>query len=865
MKSHEPPPPSPQQPRDSRLTAINFVADAVNRTLDIKEIADNALHAILATMKLDAGVVYIWQDEDEALKLFAWRGISEAFARQVNTVPRNADETIDAVLAGDTRVIEDFALAQNFFRVNVVRAGFRSAVLTPIRTQGFVVGLLALGNYRPHAFSRDEIDLIEVVTNQIGNAMVHAQLQSDLRASEEQYRSLVENSDDAIFITGREGRPRFANPAFERLLGYSVEELASFDAFARVHPEDLEAVRQTVERLLADRPAQSVQYRFQRSDGGWIVLEGTASVFSREGGRVKELQFVMRDVTQARQRQEQLMRRNRQLAALSMLAEVANSSLKIDDIARNTLEVALESTGMEGGAVQLADAAHTQLELYLQTGLPEELVAELKTVRWGESLSGAVAATGQPRVSTDIAAEGAGVRPAAVRHGFKSIIIVPVKAKGEMLGTLGLVSRKELAFTPAVIEMVQAMGSQFGIALANARLYEAQLRENEKLNALLEISSGTTQQLEWKSLLQRILRKAAGLLQADGAYMVRYHTAGDEAEVVAATSAFEELIGRRYHASLGLFGQIRAMRQGRIFSRDEITQHGHSPVLRATELRSVLLVPLISRNELIGALGLVRRVEATSDFTRENLELMEAFASRAAVAIDNAQLLEDLQAKNDLLQLLIEEAHHRIKNNLQMISGLLQLQAEVGPTEGAWAEHLHTAISRIQAIAQVHNLLSQEMPQNVDAHLLIQTIVDSLATSGATRGRPPEIATELDHVWLSSEQAVALALIVNELLANALLHGRPPEGQPLRLRVRCVQEDHEMALTVSDNGGGLRGEKTGGQGMNIVAQLAQVNLRGALEIGNRDGGVCAQLRFAIAPLPAEVPGGSGQRFAEAGA
>jgi two-component sensor histidine kinase len=151
---------------------------------------------------------------------------------------------------------------------------------------------------------------------------------------------------------------------------------------------------------------------------------------------------------------------------------------------------------------------------------------------------------------------------------------------------------------------------------------------------------------------------------------------------------------------------------------------------------------------------------------------------------------------------------------------------------------------------------------------LIQTIVDSLFTSGVSRGEPPEVLTELDHVWLSSEQAVALALIVNELLANALLHGRPPAGEQLRVRVRCVREVNEMALTVCDNGGGFRGDQANrdvkGQGTNIVAQLAQVNLRGTLEIGNRDGGVCAQLRFAIAPLPAQVPA-STKRLAEAGA
>src|SRR5437867_9147876 len=216
MKIFESNAPAIKPLRDVRLTAINFVADAINRTVDLKEIADNAVHAIVAVTELDAGAVYVWQDSDQALRLFAWRGISEAFARQVATLRKGDDATIDAVLDGATKLVEDFTLAPRLFRANVVSAGFRSAVMCPIRAHGFVVGLLTLGTYKTRVFEGDDVELIEVVANQIGIAMVHAQLEADLRASEEQYRGLVENSDDVIYIAGPDMRPRFANSALPR-------------------------------------------------------------------------------------------------------------------------------------------------------------------------------------------------------------------------------------------------------------------------------------------------------------------------------------------------------------------------------------------------------------------------------------------------------------------------------------------------------------------------------------------------------------------------------------------------------------------------------------------------------------------------
>ena len=669
------------QPRDARLTAINFVADAVNRALDLKEIADNALHSVLAVMKLDAGAVYVLQDGDRELRLFAWRGVSEAFARQARVIRKGTDPVMDSALAGETRIIEDFKLAGHFFETDAVRAGFVSAVFSPIRAQRYVVGLLVLGTYKRRKIELGDIDLIEVITNQIGNAMVHAQLQADLRASEEQYRTMVENSDDAIFITDADGRPRFANSAFQTMFGYTAAELAALGSYARVAEDDAHTLAQAVARLVHGEPVHNLEYRFCRLDGVWIDLECNGSVFSRDGDRVRELQFVVRDVTEAKRRQEEL------------------------------------------------------------------------------------------------------------------------------------------------------------------------LRTNQQLGALLDISGGTAQQLELTPLLRLILTRAAELLRADAAYLIRFPPATEQAEVVAATSPFESLIGPRGPASRGLSGLVRQARQGRIFTPAEVQQFGYSPILRNAQVRSVLVVPLISRSELIGTLTLVRQVSASRDFSRADLELMEVFASRAAMAIDNAELVKDLQHKNNLLELLVEEAHHRIKNNLQMVSGLLQLQAEaVGG--GTAAEHLRDANARIYAIAQVHNLLSRDTPEKVNAQELIETVVDRLAQTAA-REATPRVDVAVEPVWLTSEQAVAVALIVNELLSNAMLHAQPAAGQPLQLRVTCQRVGRQARLSVSDNGGGFPAgfdwRNSRGQGMNIIIQLARVNLRGHLDIGVREGGVWAAIHFDLAP------------------
>ncbi len=671
-----------RSPRDARLTAVNFVADAVNRALDLREIADNALHGVLAVMKLDGGAIYVLDEATKSLKLFASRGMTEAFVRQAAVLRRGKDAAVDAALAGEIQVVEDFQLAPHFLELDAARAGFVTGVLAPIRTQGVVVGLVVLGSYRARTWDLGDVELIETITNQVGNAMVHAQLQADLRASEEQYRTMVENSADAIFITDPDCRPRWGNSAFTRIFGYTVEELRALEPYARVHPDDAHAVAQAVARLVHGEPVQNLELRYCRKDGTWIDLLCNGSVFAREGGRVTQLQFVVREVTEVKRRQAELERTNRQLAAL------------------------------------------------------------------------------------------------------------------------------------------------------------------------LEISGGSAQQLELGPLLKLVLTRAAELLRADAAYMIRFDNTTDQSEVVAATSPFEGLIGPRGPASRGLSGLVRQSRQGRIFPREEVLAYGYSPILREAQVRSALVVPLISRNALIGTLSLVRHATATADFTGEDLQLMEVFAGRAAVAIDNAELVKDLQHKNELLELLVEEAHHRIKNNLQMVSGLLQLQAESGAT-GDVSAQLRSATTRVQAIAKVHNLLSQDMPEKVDAEKLIAALVHTLVDVSGAEGGGPRVELDLEQIWLTSEQAVAVALIVNELVSNALLHARTATGDRLHLRISCRRENGQARLQISDNGGGFptgfNWRNSRGQGLNIIIQLAQVNLRGALEIASRDGGVFAGVRFDLAP------------------
>src|SRR5439155_12689590 len=117
------------------------------------------------------------------------------------------------------------------------------------------------------------------------------------------------------------------------------------------------------------------------------------------------------------------------------------------------------------------------------------------------------------------------------------------------------------------------------------------------------------------------------------------------------------------------------------------------------------------------------------------------------------------------------QVHHPINTNPQLKPDLLQPDAghQTSPS-------MQPATNRIQAIAQVHNLLSSEMPEKVDTQSLITTVVHMLTGTARPPTGPPELTLDIEHLWLTADQAVALSLIINELVSNSLVHGPPPSG-----------------------------------------------------------------------------------------
>jgi two-component sensor histidine kinase len=191
---------------------------------------------------------------------------------------------------------------------------------------------------------------------------------------------------------------------------------------------------------------------------------------------------------------------------------------------------------------------------------------------------------------------------------------------------------------------------------------------------------------------------------------------------------------------------------------------------------------------------------------------------------------------------LIKEVHHRVKNNLQVISSLLNLEAG-RITEGAAAAAFRASQSRVRSIALFHESVyrSPDLTQ-VDMGRYLEDLLQALRSTYGSLGGGVTADFAAEGVVLGADLAIPLGLLANELVTNAYKHAFP--GGRGRIDVSLHQRGDEVTLVVSDDGVGLPADiditKTESVGLSLVCSLAE-QIGAIVEVTRGDGGA----RFSV--------------------
>lgn len=216
---------------------------------------------------------------------------------------------------------------------------------------------------------------------------------------------------------------------------------------------------------------------------------------------------------------------------------------------------------------------------------------------------------------------------------------------------------------------------------------------------------------------------------------------------------------------------------------------------------------------------------------------------KMAIFIHDVTHVKSQEQELILKSVVIQEIHHRIKNNLQTISSLLRLQIRRTKSEDARTV-LMEANSRIQTIAATHQLLSQQGVEQVRIQEVIETIKDNVINSFGQGQMNVLVYIEGDDFEVDSDIATTVALVVNELMQNSLEHGFR-EKTSGTIRIQIQQEPLSATISITDNGRGFDHQQSQHLGLNIVRALVQEKLKGSLDIVSGLEGTCVKFDFLI--------------------
>lgn len=454
-----------------------------------------------------------------------------------------------------------------------------------------------------------------------------------------------------------------------------------------------------------------------------------------------------------------------------------------------------------------------------------------------------------------------------------SLAVLPLYVGGRLLGLLFTTTIKPQLYNDSKRRLAKLLGSQAAVILANNDLYKRMadaLRNQQRLfeqrEAIYAVNAAVYQASSFQESLQIIAELAPGVLDVD-LCMLTLSYDEDRSQVAAVTRPHgADFVGKTFYRKGTNSEIVRATRR-MLIVEDARNHPGTHPMFRdQLDTGSVIYLPLLrTGGQMMGTLVLIRH--AAGPFRSEQLNLAEMFTSRAAAAIENAQLLDQTRNDAEAKTMLLRELNHRVKNNLASIITLLSLdEPEFSPAARQW---LNRAIDRIRTMARTHDLFAGGIDR-VPLMELVEQMIPSLSVV-----KPPgvDIRTDLAtvRVLLRTERAVSLAMVLHELCSNAILHGTGSTGV---VTIRAAMQRPEMKpgsikgtmtvnLEVIDAGRGKAIDKpgeiqrvgSGGLGLILVDGLVTRELGGTFSlVPLKDGGSLARVQFPVGENEMETKG-----------
>jgi PAS domain S-box-containing protein len=308
-----------------------------------------------------------------------------------------------------------------------------------------------------------------------------------IRESEERHRTLVESSSDAILMIDTRRNIASCNRAFLEMFGYRRDEVeGSSTRILHLTEEHFTTFGDLAYPAVEQEGTFRNEWNFVRKDATVFPGETVTSAIRTPDGTHTGYVSIIRDITERKQAEDEIKRRNLELSALNTIAASVGSSLEMAEILQTLKTLFMEHLEIPGGSIFFYDESRNRTVIDTHWGIPDATLPAFKAFALGHFHRERMY-RGQElffkedfREVPELTLLGLDV----TRPDWQSYLCVPLLAKGEIDGLACLFSRTPTVFSPDQISFFQTIGQQVGVAVQNARLFEQVRAGREQMRML---------------------------------------------------------------------------------------------------------------------------------------------------------------------------------------------------------------------------------------------------------------------------------------------------------------------------------------------------------------------------------------------
>jgi signal transduction histidine kinase len=521
-----------------------------------------------------------------------------------------------------------------------------------------------------------------------------------------------------------------------------------------------------------------------------------------------------------------------------------SSELSLEALLRRVIETAVELTGARYGALGVIDRSGTALEQFITVGVDEETKRAIGDLPRGRGILGVLIQSHETLRLTDLTHDPRSVGFPPGHPPMESFLGVPIGVRGVTFGNLYLTERADDdEFTDDDEEVVRLLAAQAAVAIENARLYESSRQWSRQLESLNEISQALVGEADLQQLFTLAASRLRELVDARIVMIQRPTPDGEWLTVECAEGeGSERLRDLRIELARSKSGQTLARKRSEridsLLDDPEVDQTAP----RLVEASAALFVPLVVHDRGVGVLVAYDKRGETPRFTDADLRLAQAFAYRAAVAIELSErvgrravraLLEGQETER---RRLARELHDETGQALaSILLGLKALEREVGEQPLAAIRELVDS-----ALNDVRRLTVELRPPALDDFGLAAALDRLASVLGERSTLAFDVNVNVPPGALPPEHETAIYRIVQEAITNIVKHACANTVSIVvaatETSVRAVVEDDGVGFTpgsvrehalglvgmrerVQVLGGRLEIESSPGSGATVVAEL----------------------------------------------